>query len=82
MPNKSKICIELRPYNVISILAFCREFINDDTCDEYKFKAIKDVVDELESELSKRITDEHWDEIDAENKVNQLIGKSPERKLK
>ncbi|REE01125.1 hypothetical protein [Marinoscillum furvescens] len=79
MADKTKVGIELKPYNALSILSFCREFINDDTCDEYRFQAIKEAVDELEMQLGRHLTDEQWDEINAENQVNQLIGKSPAR---
>jgi hypothetical protein len=82
MPDKSKVPIEMKPYNAIIILSFCREFVNEETCDDYKFQAIKEAVDELEIQLGRNLTDEHWDEINAENQVNQLIGKSPERRLK
>lgn len=77
--DNTKVPIEMKPYNAISILSFCREFINDDLCDEYRFKAIKEAVEELESQLGRNLTDEQWEEIRAENKVNQLIGKSPQK---
>lgn len=77
--DKTKVPIELKPYNAISILAFMREFINDDLADDYKFKAIREAVDELEEQLGRALTDEQWDEIKAENEVNQVIGKSPLR---
>lgn len=80
--DKTKVLIEMNPYNAISILSFCREFINEETCDDYKFQAIKEAVDELEFQLGRHLTDEHWEEINVENSVNQLIGKSPERRAK
>lgn len=69
----------MKPYNAMIILSFCREFINDDTCDEYRFQSIREAVDELEMQLGRNLTDKHWEEIDIENSVNQLIGKSPGR---
>ena len=80
MTDNSKVAIELKPYNAVTILAFCREFVNDQSCDEYKFQAIKEAVDELEMQIARHLTDEQWEEINAENQVNQLIGKSPIRK--
>ena len=77
--SDASVTIKMKPYNAMAVLSFCREFVNDDTCDEYRFQAIKEAVKELEDQLSARLTNEHWDEINAENQVNQLIGKSPER---
>jgi hypothetical protein len=77
--DNSKVPIELKPYNAAAILAFCREFISDDSCDEYKFQAIKQAVNEFEEQLARNLTEEQWEEIRAENRVNQLIGKSPIR---
>lgn len=78
MSDKSKVPIEMNPYNAITILSFCREFVNKDTCDDYMFQAIKEAVDELELQLGRNLTDEHWTQINAENQINQLIGKSPQ----
>ena len=75
MADKTKVPIEMKPYNAITVLSFCREFINDDLCDEYKFQAIKEAVDELEFQLGRNLTDDQWDQIHAENEINQLIGK-------
>ena len=80
MSKKSLVPIEMTPYNIVSILSFCREFINDETCSDYQFQAIKEAVDELEIQLCRNLTDEHLEEVRAENMVNQLIGKSPERR--
>lgn len=79
MADKTKVSIEMKPYNAIAVLSFCREFITDDTCNEYRLQAIKEAVDELEQQLARNLTDEQWEEIRAENQVNQLIGKSPVR---
>lgn len=75
----AKIKIELEPYNAITILSFCREFVTEETCKDYKLRAIFEAVQELELELAKRLTEKDWDEIHATNQVNQLIGKSPTR---
>ncbi len=76
----AKVKIELEPYNAITILSFCREFVSEESCREYKLKAILEAVNELQTELAKRLTEEDWEEIHATNEVNQLIGKSPVRK--
>lgn len=81
MADKSKVPIEMKPYNAITILAFCREFFNDETFLEYKYQAIKEAVDELELQLGKNLTEEQFEEIKIEDEVNQLIGKSPLSKL-
>lgn len=76
----AKIKIELDPYNAVTILSFCREFVTEESCaGDYKLRAIFEAVHEYEQELSKRLTEKDWDEIHATNQVNQLIGKSPTR---
>lgn len=75
----SKVKLELEPYNAIIILSFLREFVNEENADEYQFQSIHEAVKEYETELSRRLTEEQWNEIDAVNQVNQLIGKSPKR---
>lgn len=75
MSDRSKIFIELDPYNAIEILAFCRAFINDDLPNKYKYQVIKEAVDEFESELGTKISPEQFEEIMIQEKVNKLIGK-------
>jgi len=75
--GKKKVPIEMKPYNAITVLSFCREFITADSCDEYKSMAIKEAVEELEMQLARNLTDEQWEEIKAENRVKKMIGKSP-----
>lgn len=76
-----KIKIELDPYNAISILSFIREFINEENEGEYKLKAIHEAVDELQDQLGRNLTEDQWNEINMVNQLNQLIGKSPEKKI-
>ena len=78
--DPTKVPLEMKPYNAVSILAFCREFINEDLEDDYKFQSIKEAVNELEEQLAINLTDAQWDEINAENAVNQMIGKAPVKK--
>lgn len=73
----SKIVVSISAYSAISVLSFCREFINDDLSDEYQFEAIKEAVKELEETVAMQLTDEHWEEIHQTSQLNQLIGKEP-----
>ena len=52
-----KVIIELEPYNSIAILSFLREFINDETEGDYRFKAIHDAVDEYEQQIYKNVSE-------------------------
>ncbi len=72
-----KVTLELTPYNAMTILKFLREFVNEDLVDDYQFTAIKEAVAEYEKQIYKKITLTMLDEVDKENAVNQLIGKSP-----
>ena len=73
-----KIKIELTPYNALSILAFLRQFVNDGNKVEPNFKAIHDAVDQFGAQIVRNITYEQIKDYNAENQVNQLIGKSPQ----
>jgi NH3-dependent NAD+ synthetase len=75
MANKVKL--ELTPYNAMAILKFCREFINDETKCDYRYKAIQDAVDEYEQQIYDKVSEEQLDDAIAENEVNHLIGKWP-----
>ena len=70
----NKVKLELSPYNATAILKFCREYINDDVKDDYRFKAICDAVNEFEKEIYKMSLDQLDDAIQ-ENEVNKIIGK-------
>ena len=72
------IKIELTPYDALAILKFCREFVNDGTKNDYRFKAIQDAIDEYEKEIYKKLSNEQLDDAIFENEVNRLIGKFPE----
>ncbi|MES2287666.1 MAG: hypothetical protein V4547_18365 [Bacteroidota bacterium] len=71
-----KVKLELNPYTALAMLAFVREYINDDTKYDDRFKAIQDAAEEYELELAKKITNEQMADASMENKVNFLIGKS------
>lgn len=71
--------IEITPYNALTILSFCREFINDDNKDNYMFKAIHEAVQQFENQVYEKIDDTMFEDAMQENQVNQLIGKSPKR---
>jgi len=72
-----KVIIELEPYNSIAILSFLREYINDETEGDYRFKAIQDAVDEYEQQIYKNVSEKQLEDAIAENEVNKLIGKWP-----
>ncbi len=72
-----KVTLELKPYNAMTILRFLREFVNEDLTDDYQFTAIREAVDEYEKQIYKKISIPMLDEVEVENEVNQLIGKSP-----
>lgn len=77
MSDKTKVPIEMNPSNAMEILLFCRQFINERNAHKYKLAAIHEAVNELEQQLAKSLTDEHWEEIKAQNEINKLIGKVP-----
>jgi hypothetical protein len=72
-----KVLIELNPYTALAILSFCREYINDETKGDYRFKAINEAVDEYEAEVCCKISSDQIRDAVAENEVNRLIGKWP-----
>lgn len=74
-----KVKVELTPYNGLEILSFMREFINDDIKHDPALTSIRAAVDEFEASLTKNITNDQITDAQAENQVNQLLGRSPER---
>lgn len=73
------VTINLKPYDAVSILAFCREFINADTPNDYNYSAIKEAVSSFESQLMDNLSEDNWKEIYFENELNQVIGKVPKK---
>lgn len=71
------VLIELAPYDALAILAFCREYINDETKDDYRFKAIQDAVYNYEQQIYLKVGNDQLDDAIAENETNRLIGKWP-----
>ena len=78
MQNEEKVTIKMKPYNAAILLSFCREFVNYDLPNEYRFQSIKEAVDELHKELSQNFTSEQWEQVRIENQINQMTGKSPQ----
>lgn len=74
-----KVKIELTPYNAMTILAFLKEYEEDIVGLGEQGKALHGAVKEYEAQIYENITDKELDDCDAENQVNQLIGKSPKR---
>lgn len=73
-----KIKIELHAYNAFAILSFLREFINENTRDKYGLKALQDAVNEYEWQVLNKSSLQQIEDAIVENKVNILIGKSPD----
>ncbi len=69
--------ISLTPYNALAILSFCREFINESTKGDIKFKSIQDAVDEYEKQINKNMSQAQFEDALEENNINKLIGKWP-----
>ncbi|GGG97622.1 hypothetical protein [Pedobacter zeae] len=72
-----KVKIELSPYDALSILSFCREYVNDELADEPIFIALKKSVKAFEEELTKNLTEDQYEDAKAENQVNRLMGTCP-----
>jgi hypothetical protein len=70
--------IELTPYNALTIVSFMREFVQREE-DDPKLQALCGAINQFEDQVIKNITNEQIDDCHAENQVNQLLGKSPER---
>jgi hypothetical protein len=72
-----KAQIELSPYDALQILRFLREFVNGDTKGVQEFTCINRAVDNYESEIYKKVSDEMLDDAIAEAHVNILLGYFP-----
>lgn len=75
--SDQKVSIELTPFQAIEILAFMREFVNDQNKEVPELAAIHEAVGAYEEEIYEKITDEMMEEVEAENEVNFLLGKQP-----
>lgn len=73
------VTLELSPYAALEILAFLKEFVNDEMPNEYQFAAIRESVAEYENEIYKKVSNEMLNEALEKNQVYELIGKSPKR---
>lgn len=72
-----QVNLNLDPYSAIILLAFLREFIDHDSCDERQFTAIRKAVDEYEAELNSNLNEELWAEIDFQNELQMVLGTVP-----
>lgn len=73
------VTIKLKPYTTLAILKFLREYINDDTKGDARFAAINEAVDEYENQVYSNINDEQIEQGIFESRVNDLIGKHPNK---
>lgn len=74
-----KVTIELRPYDALSILAFCREYFNNSNRDVPQLAAIHETIDNYETEIRNKITSDHLADDSLECTVNDITGRHPER---
>ncbi len=73
----AKLNISLDPHNAICLLAFMQHFINEDLPDDYKYRGVREALQQYEQEIGTNITKEQLIEVEAVNEVNKLIGKTP-----
>ena len=74
-----KVKLELRPYTALTILSFCREYINDENINNSSLAAIHESVKEYEDEVYKKISTEELEDAILENRVNGLTGRHPKK---
>ena len=74
-----KVKLELRPYTALTILSFCREYINDENINDSRLTAIHESVKEYEDEIYKKISPQELEDAILENRVNDLTGRHPEK---
>ena len=74
-----KVKIELTPYNALAILAFLREYINDENKHDSRFAAIHESVDEYAKEIFTKANNEQISAGIFESKVNDLLGRHPNK---
>jgi len=74
----SKVKIEMTPYNALTILSFLKEF-ESDLENHPHCKSLKEAINNYEESLCHNMTSSQVDDAKAENAVNQMIGKSPDR---
>lgn len=75
-----KISIELTPFQALAILAFMREFVNDENKEVAELAAIHEAVEAYEQEIYNKVTYEMMEDVEAENEVNFLLGKQPQNR--
>ena len=77
---ESRVSIELSPFNAVAMLIVLQELVEDSLKKNKNLTAMKEAVDELEFQITKNFTDEHWDSVKLTAKINELTGKTPLRK--
>jgi hypothetical protein len=73
----NKISIKLTPYEILSILAFMREHINENNKNVRQMRSIHEVVESFEKEAINKLTDEDIDFAVFERYMNDFLGKEP-----
>lgn len=77
MPNK--VCIELRPFDAITILCFLREYINEENNQIPELAALHECVDAYEKQIYAKLSNEMIEEAYLENAINDAAGRQPKR---
>jgi len=75
----SKVKLELTPYTAIAMLAFVREWVNEDTKNDPLYKPIQDACDEYEKEIVEKMTPTQLEDATMQNEVDKLTGKADAR---
>lgn len=73
----SKVKIELRPYDALAILTFCREYINDSNKHNPWFTAIHEAVSNYEEEIFNNLSTEQLADAKLECNVNYIADRHP-----
>ncbi len=74
-----KVKIELRPYDALHILAFLREFINDENKGIKQFSAIHECVNAFEIEVYKNCSMKMVGDAELELSINTLTQRIPKK---
>jgi hypothetical protein len=72
-----KVSLQLRPYDALAILSFCREYVNDSSKGISELTAIHEAVNAYEQELYKSTTMNQLEDAILESKINYLTNRHP-----
>ncbi len=72
-----KVNLQLRPYDALAILSFCREYINDSSKGIPELTAIHEAVNAYEQEIYKAISMNQLGDATLECHINYLTNRHP-----